>query len=265
MAHINITLIKFIVLLFASISVKKPTFKTAISQCYSINFQQLIEVPDPLLLSSIWVYKEQNRIFVRPNHFLKMLLILCGDVELMLKGPDCVIPKLRNILRNKGLKMLHQNIRGLFNKKDIEAEILLDHDIGLLCLTETFLPKDIPSSHLNILGYHFEEKRRDEVQGGGVGIYINESLNYVRRNDLEIKNFECLFIEICFPFSKSFIVGVLYRPPDSSLHLSKDFNTDLDKTITSLNKEIIILGDLNCDYMKKSDHKEIKEIFTRIG
>ena len=92
----------------------------------------------------------------------------------------------------------------------------MDRDVGLLDLTETLISNDIPTSHLEIIGYHFEERCRIDAQGGEIGVYVNQDLKYTRKNDLEIENIECLFIEISFPYSKSFIVEVMYRPPDSS-------------------------------------------------
>ena len=67
--------------------------------------------------------------------------------------------------------------------------------------------------------------------------------------------------------SKPFIFGIIYRPPDSSKHLSKNFNIVLFERLQTLdngNKETIIMDDLNVDYLKK-DHSEIKDSFKANG
>ena len=57
----------------------------------------------------------------------------------------------------------------------------------------------------------------------------------------------------------------MYKPPDSSIHLSKNFTPNLAAKLQNINrenKEVIIMGDINIDYLKKDDHKVIKDIFA---
>ena len=60
----------------------------------------------------------------------------------------------------------------------------------------------------------------------------------------------------------------MYKPPDSSIHLSKNFTPNLAAKLQNINrenKEVIIMGDINIDYLKKDDHKVIKDIFAVNG
>ena len=79
-------------------------------------------------------------------------------------------------------------------------------------------------------GYSFISKPRKSAKGGGVGAYISSSVPYHRRLDLELDDIECLWIEVLFPKSKGFLIGFIYRPPDSSKHLSKNFTCKLEST-----------------------------------
>ena len=38
-------------------------------------------------------------------------------------------------------------------------------------------------------GYHFEENHRSSRSGGGVGLFINNSIEFLCRKDLEINKF----------------------------------------------------------------------------
>ena len=81
---------------------------------------------------------------------------------------------------------------------------------------------------------------------------------YHQRLDLEPDDIESLWIEVLFPKSKGFLIGFIYRPPDSSKHLSKHFNCKLESMLTNIsleNKECILTGDMNCNYLVNSDHK----------
>ena len=60
-------------------------------------------------------------------------------------------------------------------------------------------------------------------------------------------------------------MGTLYRPPDSSQYLSKNFDTVLANLLKEMdNKEVIILGDINVDYLKTT-HRSIKDSFLLNG
>ena len=93
--------------------------------------------------------------------------------------------------------------------------------------------------------------------GGGVGMYIRNGIDYNVRTDLDDDEIEGLWIEISPKFTKPFIFCIIYKPPDSSKHLSKSFLIKLLRKIESINrekKEIIIMGDLNTNYLVQNDH-----------
>ena len=58
------------------------------------------------------------------------------------------------------------------------------------------------------------------------------------------------------------------KPPDSSIHLSKNFTPNLVAKLQNINREnkdVIIMGDININYLKKDDHRVIKDIFAVNG
>eukprot|EP00112_Aurelia_sp_Birch-Aquarium-sp1_P015555 Seg346.1 transcript_id=Seg346.1/GoldUCD/mRNA.D3Y31 product="hypothetical protein" protein_id=Seg346.1/GoldUCD/D3Y31 len=175
------------------------------------------------------------------------------------------LPELTELLARKGLKILHQNIRGLLAHKQNICHILGDFKgIHILSLSETHLAAD-EEAECQILGYDFLGKPRTSGQGGGTGIYISQSVPFQRRLDLEDNDIECIWIEILFPKSKGFLIGVIYRPPDSSKHLPENFNETFESmlsTVVSEDKECILTGDINCNYLESSDHKELKAILS---
>ena len=86
--------------------------------------------------------------------------------------------------------------------------------------------------------------------------------------DLEQEDIECIWIETLFPKTKGFLVGIIFCPRDSSKHLCVNFNCKFESmlwTVSAENKECILLGDINCNYLVSSDHKEIKSILTYFG
>jgi exonuclease III len=78
----------------------------------------------------------------------------------------------------------------------------------IIGLTETWLK-----------GYEYIGPNRPKKRGGGVGIYVTKQLKYKSRIDLT-RNLEDIietkFIEVTNNNGKNFIIGVIYRPPNSN-------------------------------------------------
>ena len=93
----------------------------------------------------------------------------------------------------------------------------------------------------------YQQERLDRTSnGGGVSIYVRDSIKYKRRRDVPTDDLELICIEIEPPKSKSFLVLAWYRPPSDPVG---SFNK-LEKVLSFLDKEgkeIILLGDINCD------------------
>ena len=123
---------------------------------------------------------------------------MCGDIE---QCPAPPFPELSNLLRNKGIKMLHQNIRGLFNKiPDIQI-ILYEFNLHVLKLSETQINSNNyndEDSLYDIPGYDFIKKNRIKGPDGGVAMFISNTLKWQRRYDLEKGELDSIWIEI-FP------------------------------------------------------------------
>ena len=90
-------------------------------------------------------------------------------------------------------------------------------------------------------------------KGGGVCIYVKNSINCFERKDLSRDTLEAVFIEIHKPSSAPFIVGTIYRPPNASVH-SFAVIEELVKLIDDENKEFYLLGDLNANMLDISNN-----------
>ena len=64
------------------------------------------------------------------------------------------------------------------------------------------------------------------------------------------------------------MIGTLYRPPNGSEFLPKDFPAYFDDmliTVSAENKEVILMGDINCNFLKKSNDADIKSVIDVNG
>lgn len=108
-----------------------------------------------------------------------------------------------------------------------------NRNIDIFTPSETHLSKSFNEQLFNIERYTFINRPRENVTGGGVAWYLKESINWKRRQDLEIINIENITIEI-FPHKcNSFLIITVYKPPIDSKYLFKNFDNDLNEIITS--------------------------------
>ena len=83
------------------------------------------------------------------------------------------------------------------------------------------------------------------VAGGGVALYIKDTLKYTWRDDLPVKELDFICVEIEPPKSKSYLLVAWYRPPSDPVGSFKKLEANL-AFLDKEGKEIILLGDTNC-------------------
>jgi len=159
------------------------------------------------------------------------------------------------------------NIQSL-NSKFLELKCFIDNlvnsgiAIDMIILQETW---QINFSDLLALPNYqpLILKNRNNMRGGGVGVYIKKGINFKIRNDLEkfqIKTFENIVVELFYP-NKSVIISNIYRSPNpptnSSIAEHRDnFLEILDSHLNDLcelNKETFIFLDANINLLKLNE------------
>ena len=156
-----------------------------------------------------------------------------------------------------------KTLKGLHGKKSIISNILFNNKkIDIFFLSETFLSSDDVFDP-TIRGFDFEPQSRSNGNA-----YIKNGIPYTRRADLETDDLGIIWLEINFKNCKLFVVGVLYRPLDTLKYSNKNFLKSLSDVLNKLSyedKETILMGDINCDYLKDNYHREIKNLFVSYG
>ena len=161
------------------------------------------------------------------------------------------------------MKLFHLNIRSLHAKFDEVRDILLScKKVDIFGFTETFLT-DIDTTSYVIPSFTSITRNLTSGSGWGVCVYVRDGTNFELREDLHCDNVEGIFIEILSKKSKHFIVAFIYKPPEISKHLSRNFDQILSEklqTITKEKKECVIPGAvLNANY-NKIEHQKVKKL-----
>ena len=79
----------------------------------------------------------------------------------------------KKITGKKGVKIASSNVRSLLPKIEEIRHILLNTEIDVLCINESWLDKNISDDNVSILGYRIYRCDRNRT-GGGVCIYVKK-------------------------------------------------------------------------------------------
>lgn len=154
-----------------------------------------------------------------------------------------------------GFSILHVNCRSIRKNFDELLSLLnqLCSTVSVICVSETWTtPTDQADYH--IAGYCFIAKSRTHKPGGGVGIYVCDSLTYKVRADLNFSStdfVESVFVELV---TLGIVIGCVYKPPDTNIDSFTSAFDDLLCTLDNQKKTSYIAGDFNIDLLKYESH-----------
>ena len=137
--------------------------------------------------------------------------------------------------------------------------------IDFFGISETKFNNDHKTEYFHIDGYQPPfRKDRLEKRGGGILCFVKNDVNCIRRIDIEDNNIECVWVEIKPKNAKSFLVGSIYRNPDSKVIWKSYFETHIEK-VQLEDKEIILLGDLNRDLLNARINTDWTDFTNSLG
>ena len=159
--------------------------------------------------------------------------------------------------------ILQYNIQSLLAHQEALRRLLnnlqnKNSRVDIVLLSETHLNSQTVK-FVNIPGYQHVANYRTNYKGGGTSILIHESIPYRKRKDLEVfdeKLVESTYVEITGKNKKKYVVGSLYRSPNTD---ESPLINHLSNTINRIkaehnNKEIIMGMDHNMDLIKSQHH-----------
>ena len=191
------------------------------------------------------------------GHYSELRIIHSGDVQPN-PGPvsgssQGLTPGASSSLASampKGLKIGQWNVQSLYNKTEQMRQILdaEGNNIHILGITETWLNNSHSDSEIAIHGYNLERRDRTECHGGGVAVYVHESVTYARCPDLESDAVEALVICVSFPHAKSMFIAMVYRPPSAPVAGYGVLDDFMDR-LCAQECELVLMGDINIDIL----------------
>ena len=155
---------------------------------------------------------------------------------------------------NTELKMCTLNARSVRNKTTEIYDYIIDHDIDVLGVTETWLKSGsqdkITIGNLTPSGYTLHHVPRSKRKGGGVALIFRENFKITAKKTANsFKSFEYMERQLVSG-SSTFQIAIVYRPPPSCKNESTTAQFMEDFEAFLLNRKLygghdIISGDFN--------------------
>ena len=140
-----------------------------------------------------------------------------------------------------GYKCVCLNARSIVNMKN-ELNMVEDIDPHITGITKPWANTDITDAELGLTGYVMFRRDRIGRRGGGVILYVKESIQaYEIKLEREANCDEAVWCKIVSGNS-TLTVGLVYRSPN----INEEDNTKIQNAIKEVSKgECIIMGDFN--------------------
>ena len=189
-------------------------------------------------INSLWL----NEMFVDPEHVNNCDMDSGRDDEIninLLKDVYISAEEVNSYFVNDNLQetssnnyqfsTLCINARSIVNPVNFTKSegliTLLDYKPDVIGVTETWEQPNSFGQYKCLPGYTFVSNGRINHRGGGVGMYVKNSLNFYVCNDQSVmdeKIFESIFINIQF-LNKEITCGTIYRSPQHNKEAFSQF------------------------------------------
>ena len=169
--------------------------------------------------------------------------------------------------------ILSLNCRSIMNKVDELMEICYTLEPTIVFLTETWMDHTIPENYIVPKGYSIFRKDRSEnfkqrygkANGGGIAI-LHKSNIKVKLKSIAAADDEMLWVEVML--RRRLLIGVSYRATYTDLLTEVGGNNKLNTMLETAHVQsdnVILLGDLNCDYNSKNPDPETIKLIETCG
>ena len=145
------------------------------------------------------------------------------------------------------------NTQSLRNKTDLFKECVLEDNLDICMVTETWFREDDSVKRINSkpMGYNLYDTIRQNKVGGGTALLVrnNIKVDILRTGETTKFEFSEYKIKVCTVF---FHILITYRPPSSSFNEFLNQFWDFIEPIINTPHRLIICGDFNIHVNKNS-------------
>ena len=148
----------------------------------------------------------------------------------------------------KGLNLFYTNARSIIKKRDELLAYVISEKPDIVSITESWLniSENHTVSEVSIPGYNLFLNCRENKKGGGVMLYIKDTINATEISKENRSAYESVYVKIKIN-KKYLIIAAIYRPPKTSLENDQLLYDEIETTVKT--KTSIICGDFNLPHI----------------
>lgn len=150
-------------------------------------------------------------------------------------------------ISNTYFKCVFLNVRSINTGFIHLKDFIINNDVDVFGLTETWLKKDIPSENFHIPNYQFLRCDR-EIRGGGLAFYVKRIYSFEVIYSHFDDHTEQLWLNIK-SVGQNFVVGVVYRPPQGNIFQFLNSIEDSLSNFLPVFDSLIVGGDFNVNLL----------------
>ena len=168
--------------------------------------------------------------------------------------------------QSKQLEIAHLNAESLKCRQHFHEvkEMALDKKFDILTISETWFNSIVTNASVEIDGYRIYRLDRLGKAGAGVCAYVKNGFKAKVLKDLSgigKSGLHQLWIQIQIKKHRSILLCVIYRPPDIGHSCLQEELFPKYVQARSLKKDIVLMGDANCDLLTKNPKGEALSAF----
>lgn len=174
----------------------------------------------------------------------------------------------KNKNKAKGdLSIIHFNCRSLSaNFAHLQSYLNLDLDyiFDVITLSETWFNTSSNIDLYHIPGYDMCHIDRSDKRGGGVALYIHNSIKYSKVDKMCIAindALECISVELKFENRRNIIVSCLYRQQGSSIDTLTD---TIEQCFRYKRSDVYLCGDLNINLLNYQNQGSTRDFLDAL-
>ena len=108
-------------------------------------------------------------------------------------------------------------------------------------------------------GFKLYRRDRADDNHGGICVYVNQALFSCRRQELELPQLECIWVEISLHNRKE-LLGTFYRPPSANNLVYSSIEDSIGLAFDTNISNITITGDFNLEISKQASYRKINDL-----
>ena len=196
--------------------------------------------------------------FVIPNYHVcehdicsSLILSVLSDYKAFPKNlsAKCITDKESSV--NSDISVMYANVRSLLNKMFLFRQYVYEFKPKIIFLTETWCHPELSDNFLNLINYVFFRCDRQNGKGGGVLIYVHNTLAASFENSYSIDDNEIVCCSLLNADNSTTGIVCVYRPPHSDI--DNLFELLSDYIVNKSHNHFCIVGDFNCPDVRWND------------